>query len=279
MIKPLYKLIFMKRNYYILLMFGVLFFAACDKKKDRIFEESPTERLNTAVSNAQTVLKSKPDGWIMQYYPGDNAQYGGFNFFVNFIANADVNVKGDFATESITSSYKVYPGAGPILTFDTHNSFFAFFAAPGAISGWINYDVGFGGDIEFLVMKATADSVILKSRKRGNNIIMVPIPANSATIITNYRTAYSRFNTYTAFYFETTDGKVTELDKDEEINLLYTPTDDYSVRVTETGVDFYKTYEVDGIKFKELTFKPASAGYPNGFYENSTATLKLVPVN
>lgn len=278
MTKHRYKLIIMKRNYYILLIFGVLFLASCDKKSDRIFEESPTARLNAAVANAQTVLKSKTNGWIMQYYPGDNAQYGGFNFFINFTGNADVNVQADYTTENVTSSYKVYPGAGPILTFDTYNSIFGFFAAPGAISRWISNDVGFGGDIEFLVMKATADSVILKGRKRGNRIVMVPITGTSATVVANYRSAFNRFFIdFEKFRFETPTGSV-PLEYGDGFNLV-SATDSYSLRATETGVDFYKKYEVKGIKFKELTFKPAATGYPNGYYENAAGTLKLVPVS
>lgn len=269
-----YKLIIMKRNYYILLILGGLFLASCDKKGDRVFEESPTARLNAAVANAQTVLKSKTNGWIMQYYPGPDAQYGGFNFFVNFTGNADVNVQADYTNENVTSSYKVYPGAGPILTFDTYNSIFGLFAAPGGVSNEGPVDTGLGGDIEFLVMKANADSVILKSRKRGNRIVMVPMPANPATVIANYKAAVNRFHTYHSFYFETAKG-ITDLNI--WYNIVYTDTKDYPLRLTETGVDFYQTYEVDGIKFKELTFKPAATGYPIGYYENATGTLKLVP--
>ena len=62
-------------------------------------------------------------------------------------------------------------------------------------------------------------------------------------------------------------------------NNLESLTDNYSLRVTETGVDFYKEYEVNGIKFKLLTFKPATAAYPDGYYENAAGTIKLVPIS
>lgn len=266
----------MKRNYYLLSIFGLLLFAGCDKKKDRIFEDSPTERLNAAVTNAQTILKSKPNGWLMQYYPGDDAGLGGFNLFVNFTSPTAVSIQGDYTTGTVASTYKVYPGAGPILTFDTYNSILGFFAAPGAISGWINYDVGFGGDIEFLVSKANADSVILKGRKRGNRIVMVPLPANPATVITNFRNSFNTFFNNSSFRFETTKGQ-TALSYGDGYNLV-SINENYSLRVTETGVDFYKEYELDGIKFKELTFKAAVAGYPNGYYTNTAGTIKLVPI-
>ena len=264
----------MKRNYYLLAIFSLLFFAACDKKKDRVFEESPTERLNATVANAQAVLKNKPNGWIMQYYPGDDAGLGGFNLFVNFTSAADVSVQGDYTTGTVASTYKVYPGAGPILTFDTYNSILDFFALPGAVSGWINYDIGFGGDIEFLVSKATADSVILKGRKRSTRIVMVPMPANPTTVIANYKTAFSRFSNASSFRFETATGQV-PLTWGDGYNFT-SSTENYSLRVTETGVEFYKEYELSGVKFKELTYKPAAAGYPNGYYTNAAGTIKLV---
>lgn len=273
----------MKRNYYLLSLLGLLLFAGCDKKKDRIFEDSPTQRLNDAVANAQTVLKSKSNGWIMQYYPGKGAALGGFNIFVNFTNNSDVNLQGDYAlpptssfyATSVTSTYKVYAGAGPILTFDTYNPILGFFAAPGALSGVVSNDGGFGGDIEFLVSKATADSVILKGRKTGNRIVMVPMPASPATVIASYKTAWNKYWSPNSYRFETATGN---------INLsfgwfmeLESLTDVYSFRVTPTGLDFYETVTVNGITFKELTLKEAAAGYPNGYYENAAGTLKLVP--
>ncbi len=273
----------MKRNYYLLSLLGLLLFAGCDKKKDRIFEDNPTQRLNDAVANAQTILRSKTDGWIMQYYPGNGADLGGFNIFLKFINNTDVNIQADytpananFNTNSVTSTYKVYAGAGPTLTFDTYNSIFGYFAAPGALSGVVSNDGGFGGDIEFLVTKATADSVILKGRKTGNRIVMVPMPASPATIIASYKTAWNKYWSPNAYRFETATGN---------INLsfgwfmeLESLTDVYSFRVTPTGLDFYETVTVNGITFKELTLKAATATYPNGYYENAAGTLKLVPV-
>ncbi|PWS30928.1 DUF4302 domain-containing protein [Pedobacter paludis] len=266
----------MKRNYYLILIASCFLFAACDKKKDRIFDESPTDRLNTAVANAQAVLVSKPNGWIMQYYAGDGAQYGGNNFFVNFTSATAVNVQADYTNTNATSTYKVYPGAGPILSFDTYNPIFGMFAAPGAISGYVNYDVGLGGDIEFLVMKATADSVILKSRKRGNRIVMVPMPANPATVISTYKTAFNTYYAPNSYRFETPTGNIA-LNFYDYME-LHSLTDTYSFRVTPTGLDFYQTVTVNGITFKELTLMPATATYPNGYYANVAGTLKLVPI-
>lgn len=266
----------MKRNYYLLLMASLLFFAACDKKKDRIFEDSPTVRLNAAVANAQTVLRSKPNGWIMQYYPGTNAPYGGVNLFVNFTSATDVNVQGDYTASNVTSSYKVYPGAGPILTFDTYNSILAYFAAPGAITGLVSNDGGLGGDLEFLVTKADADSVILKGRKRGTRIVMVPMPANPATVIASYKAAWQIYYAPNSYRFETSTGNIPlTFGWFMELESL---TDVYSFRVTPTGIEFLEPVTVNGITVKELTRKPAAVGYPNGYYDNSAGTLKLVPI-
>jgi hypothetical protein len=267
----------MKRNYYIVLLFSLLFFAACDKKKDRIFEESPTVRLNAAVANAQAVLKSKPNGWIMQFFPGDDAQYGGFNLFVNFTNETNVSIQADYDAGNVASTYKVYPGAGPILSFDTYNSLLHFFSLPGVIYQWISNDTGFGGDMEFLVTKATADSVILKGRKRNTRIVMVPMPPNPTTVIANYKNSFNRFFSFSSFRFETAAGQI-PLTYGDGYNLVSSD-ENYSLRVTETGIEFYKEFELNKIKFKELTYKPAAAGYPNGYYANAAGTIKLVPVN
>nr|WP_315423901.1 DUF4302 domain-containing protein [uncultured Pedobacter sp.] len=266
----------MKRNYYLLLVISCLLFAACDKKKDRIFEDSPTERLNAAVTNAQTILRSKPNGWIMQYYPGTDAPYGGVNLFVNFTSATDVNVQADYTASNVTSSYKVYPGAGPILTFDTYNSIIGYFAAPGAITGLVSNDGGLGGDVEFLVTKATADSVILKGRKRGTRIVMVPMPASPATVISAYKAAWQTYYAPNSYRFETSTGNINlEFGWFMQLTSL---TDVYSFRVTPTGLEFLEPVTVNGATFKELTLKPAATGYPNGYYANADGTVKLVPV-
>jgi len=265
-------------------MASLLFFASCDKKKDRIFEDSPTVRLNAAVANAQTVLRSKPNGWIMQYYPGTNASYGGVNLFVNFTSATDVNVQGDytlpitssFYANIVTSTYKVYPGAGPILTFDTYNPIFGYFAAPGALSNQVSNDGGLGGDLEFLVTKADADSVILKGRKRGTRIVMVPMPANPAAVIASYKAAWQIYYAPNSYRFETSTGNIPlTFGWFMELESL---TDVYSFRVTPTGIEFLEPVTVNGITIKELTRKPAAAGYPNGYYDNAAGTLKLVPI-
>lgn len=268
----------MKRNYYLLTIICFLFLAACDKKKDRVFDESPTVRLNQSVANAQTILRSKPNGWIFQYFPGASAPYGGVNLFVNFTSAIDVNIQADYIEGNVTSSYKVYPGAGPILTFDTYNSVLDYFALPGARNGNQGpSDVGLGGDIEFLVVKASADSVILKGRKRNTTLVMVPVPGNASTIpalISNYRTSFNRFYNANSFRFVTA-SKTTAVTWGV-FNGLLAGSNNYSFRPTDTGIDGFKEYTVDGITFKQLTYKAATSTYPNGYYANADESLKLV---
>lgn len=267
----------MKRNYFLVLISVVLLFAACDKKKDRIFEDSPTIRLNAAVSHAQTILRSKPNGWVFQYFPGADAPYGGVNLFMNFTTPTDINMQADYTTGNVTSTYKVYPGAGPILTFDTYNSVLDYFALPGRLSNWGASDIGLGGDIEFLVVKATADSVILKGRKRNSTLIMLPVPGDAAgvpALIARYRTSFNRFYNANSFRFVTA-SKSTSLSWGV-YNGLLAGSSNYSFRPTDTGIAGFKEYNVDGITFKELTFKAANATYPNGYYANADESLKLV---
>lgn len=267
----------MKRNYYLLTIICLLFLAACDKKKDRVFDESPTIRLNEAVANAQNILKSKPNGWILQYFPGASALYGGVNLFMNFTSATDVNMQADYTTGNITSSYKLYPGAGPILTFDTYNSVLDYFALPGILSNWGASDTGLGGDVEFLVVKANADSVILKGRKRNTTLVMVSVPGDAARVpalIANYRTSFNRFYNANSFCF-VTPTKTTNLSWGT-YNGLMAGSINYSFRPTDTGVDGFQQYTVDGITFKQLTFKAATATYTKGYYANAHESLKLV---
>jgi hypothetical protein len=65
---------------------------------DRIFDESPTDRLNASVSNVYSTLQSNKDGWIIKYYPSSALEFGGYTLFAKFTNGVDVTVEGDMTT-------------------------------------------------------------------------------------------------------------------------------------------------------------------------------------
>lgn len=280
----------MKRNIVYLIFFALLLIgSSCDKKRDRFFEDNPTERLNTAVDEAFSILKSQKNGWTMQYFPSSDLEYGGYNLFVNFRTDENVEFQADYVPNLIEpdystqmSTYKVYPGAGPILTFDTWNEIIHFFALPGAYTGEGAVDSGTKGDFEFLVLKATADSVVLQGRKTLNRIVMLPIKSTPATFIQKMQKNAAKFDSYEDYVIEV-GGKTYDAYFYSDLKRAFVfddPEDEniYSYVYTETGLEFYKEFSIKGVKVKKMTYVNPTAGYPNGYFENPEKTVKYIPV-
>ena len=67
----------MKKLIYSLLA-AVCVLSSCVKDQEMLFDKSATVRLNEALANAQKVLTSATNGWVMHYYPEGDQIYGGF---------------------------------------------------------------------------------------------------------------------------------------------------------------------------------------------------------
>jgi len=277
----------MKKHFLLLSILSVLLVASCDKKRDRIFDESPTTRLNASVTNAYNAVKAKK-AWIFSYYPGANTEYGGFNLFPNFTTDVDVTIQADYTTAIQSGTFKFYPGAGPILSFDNYNSVIHYFASPGYYTGVGTSDAGMKGDFEFLVLSANPDSIMLKGRKYSNIMKMKSVDAAQfPTIIANYKAAVATFNAFRTFKLEVngtsyaTTSTTSTISGSVRPNRYLTVTAksmSISFIVTDTGIEFYKEYTIDGVNFVKLKYNAPDATYTKGYYSNSNNSFKLVPL-
>ncbi|WEK18633.1 MAG: DUF4302 domain-containing protein [Candidatus Pedobacter colombiensis] len=277
----------MKKQYLLLAVLSVLLFAGCDKKQDRVFDESPAARLNASIDNTYAAIKAK-QAWVFSYYPGANQEYGGFNLFPNFTSAVDVTLQADYALTAQSSTFKIYAGAGPILTFDTYNSVIHYFGLPGYYTGIGTADGGMKGDFEFLVMSASPDSVVLKGRKYANLMKMRSVDVNQLpTIVANYKAAAATFNAFRTFKIEVNGTTYATTATTSTVNGSVRPNRYLNVTaksmtisfiVTDTGIEFYKEYEIDGLKFSKLKYNAPDATYAKGYYSNTNNTMKLIPL-
>ncbi|WP_316804623.1 DUF4302 domain-containing protein [Pedobacter nototheniae] len=292
----------MKKQFLLVSIVSVLLFAGCDKKKDRIFDEDPTTRLNASVDNVYSAVKTK-QAWIFSYYPGVNTEYGGFNLFPNFTSAVDVTIQADYVATLQTGSFKVYPGAGPILTFDSYNSVIHYFGLPAyytvgngsnptaaqlAAANIGTTDAGMKGDFEFLVLSANQDSILLKGRKYGNIMKMKSVDAAQLpTIITNYKAAATTFNAFRTFKLEVNGTAYATTSTTSTVSGVVRPNRYLNVTgksisisfiVTDTGLEFYKEYQIDGVKFSKLKYNAPNTTYAKGYYSNSSGSFKVIPL-
>ncbi|MGJ1412067.1 DUF4302 domain-containing protein [Sphingobacterium thalpophilum] len=269
--------------------------ASCEKKMDHIFDENPTERLNASVANVYSKLQSNKNGWIIKYFPSNGLEFGGYTLFAKFNNSTDVSVEGDFTTLSAqVSTYTVAPGAGPILTFDTYNRIFHYFALPGVFNreaayqlpGFLSTQIGASnegmkGENDFLVTKVSSDSIVMEGRKSYNKIVLLPVKSDEAsTIVASYRAAVEKFHVFSNYMFEvgTESFPATFATVATKRALLIAGnTKPLAYRYTPVGLDFYTEYDVSGVKFRELKYVEPTDGYLKGYFTNDEGTIKLVP--
>lgn len=171
----------MKRNRlftYILAGAVALFsLQSCLFEQKDLFEETASARLTSVLTDAKQVLTQQTGGWLMYYYPDNEQLYGGFNYVLKF-NDEEVTVWSEIFDEPGTSLYKMTTNNGPVLSFDTTNLPFHFFATPSGSSKNVYGDSGryqaYRGDFEFLILSAKPTEVLLKGTRSGCVIKMVP---------------------------------------------------------------------------------------------------------
>lgn len=171
----------MKRNrlFTYLLAGAVALFSlqSCLFEQKDLFEDSASARLTNVLTNAKQVLTQQTNGWLMCYYPDNDQYYGGYNYILKF-GDEDVTVWSEIFDAPGTSLYKMTTNNGPVLSFDTTNWPFHFFATPSGSGKNVYGDSGhyqaYRGDFEFLILSATPQEVRLKGTRSGCVVVMVP---------------------------------------------------------------------------------------------------------
>lgn len=168
--------------------------SACDKTEDLIFEESASERLETAKNEYSAALTDLGGSWMMEYFA--NGDEEGYLMVMEFGKDGSVNVTGnnkwlDNVMTSDRSTWEVITDDGPVLTFPSYNRVFHLFSDPNNITGPYaptNPDLndedvnetgyGHNGDYEFNIMElnAAGDSLRLRGKKRGITTWLVRLP-------------------------------------------------------------------------------------------------------
>lgn len=244
---------------------------SCLKDQKDIFCDEPSVRLQKVMDNCQKVLCSSENGWIMEYYPDRDKTYGGFVYGLKFTP-AEVTVTCELAPGDIeTSYYKMTDDNGPVLSFDTYNTFMHFFATPSS-----NKYEAYDGDFEFIVLDVTDDLITLKGNRTGNIIYMhraasdpVQYVADAAEMGDNmFPTMYegtlgseqiSAFNSLNDRYLEFTVGE------GEPVGEYYVP--------TPTGLHFYNPVTINGATFTDLAFNADTYVFTGTADNGTTMTI------
>lgn len=153
---------------------------SCVQDIDDVFDASASERINQALVEYRELLCGAENGWVMEYYPSDIQEYGGYVIVMKFDKDK-VTMSSEITgspTEAATSLYSLKSDMGPTLNFDTYNEILHYFSDPDNASG-AGIGKGFEGDYEFVLQEAAENVILLKGKKTKNLIHMtrLAIPA------------------------------------------------------------------------------------------------------
>lgn len=282
----------MKNKYYKLLCLAfVALFAACTIEEDDIFGSSSSDRMDAAISSTIDVLTSEENGWLMEYFPGENQPFGGYNVLMKFEKNgtvsisSEVNVTGaaDAPTKVSTSMYVVTQSAGAVLSFDTYNDVFHFFADPGDPSGLGGRGEGLQGDYDFQIIEAEPGNVVLKGKKSGELSTLVPFNEDWTNYIADINAAEDLmlFSDLTL----TIDDQAIPVEASYRVlTITYEENGGETVKkasyiVTKTGYKLFEPIEILGKTITGFTYHKESDSFTEVNDNNITLNPVIRPFN
>lgn len=278
-----------KISYLFALLVSFIAFNACTSDVDNYFPESAPERATKTVAEVKKILQEAPNGWRMEYY-GDMT-YGGYNVLCQFkgdsvqIASekagknheAGLDASGNLITETSLAHYSVNQSMGVVISFDTFNKLFHYFADP-KNEDYGEAGTGFGGDFEFRVLKYSPDSIQLQGLKHGDRIMLYPMKADMdwASYLKEVENVknYMASSSYTLLADNDTLAEVTQYGDYHSLIFQYTDSTGemkayaYPYIITPEGYKFYREIEIGGKKFtnfsKDFNDATDERFYPQG---------------
>lgn len=272
----------MKKIYNILFtLIAVLSFTSCSNDIDEVFDKPSAERVNDAIAEYKTVLTSAENGWLMKYYPKANTKYGGYNLLLKFGTDGNVTAMSDAlgADTKATSHYKLEQSASIVLSFDEYNKVIHFFSDPANPDGIGDNGKGMEGDLEFRVLTATADSVVMLGKKRGTKIVMTPMAKDADwTEIINHIDDLEQEMQFPKYTCEVNDVKYVATTSYRTITFTSSNAEEGSTTepyiVTDKGIEFYEPITLNGVTVKGFNYK----GGDNYEFESTDAAVKMLGV-
>ena len=253
---------------YIVLFIWLGLLPACRNEEADIFSASPAERLNKAISDYQTILTNAENGWEMDYFANEVSP--GYTLLVKFnqSGNAILAARSELTTngayEQDSCLFDIIGDNGPVLTFNTFSKILHVFSNPENPDGY-----GLEGDYEFVIVKAHPDTVWLKGKKYGAEVLLRKMP--SGVQWQQFVNERSEFKTL--LFSEKAPALTMKVDK-TNYTFSFGYSGVFSVKrtganavafdvpfiVTQDGIRFYQEVEIEGMKFRTFRLNNAKSG-------------------
>lgn len=245
----------MKNNIFklLLLLLPLFVFQSCMKDQENLFDEPSSLRMQNTLDKTRKVLEGSEKGWLIDYYVGDNQQYGGYAFTVKF-DSLTCTASSELSTDTATSYYKLTTDDGPVLTFDTYNTVLHALATPSAD----NYE-GLHADYEFIILSADSNEVVLKGKKTGSIMKMHPLTETPSVYLNSVQSTIGNFviNGASGTVDKINLAILVDIDNRQ---IEYSSSNDSTITgstaftITDKGVRLYEPIIVNGQKLQNFIF-------------------------
>ena len=145
---------------------------SCANDEKELFSLPAAERIDQVVKKDRAALEASPNGWKFDYFLGRSYSGPGVAMMVTF-RNGKATMASDASDTAIfhTADYDVVKDQGPVLTFNT-------FLEPihSLAGGMASFPEGRQGDYEFSILSTSADTIRLRGKKWGNEMMLTRNP-------------------------------------------------------------------------------------------------------
>ncbi|MBR6198240.1 MAG: DUF4302 domain-containing protein [Bacteroidaceae bacterium] len=273
----------MKKILNILLLALVVGMASCASDVDDIFDKSSAQRAKQTLKEDMEILASAKNGWnlVMKADPEDEIGFGAYNLFIKFNEDGSVDVSSELGeSDKIVNSHSHFrcdQSQGIILSFDEYNEFIHFFSDPANPMGLGQKGQGLKGDIEFSILKATKEEVILKGKKSGIKLRMTPVAEDRTwqQEIDSIKSVYHNMGRYTSYELKLPNKEESIILLREYRTLYYENENGETERIpyviTKEGIEFLENANIAGYNISGFEFQNGATS----FYAKGNKEIKL----
>ena len=260
---------------YLLLALPALFLQSCQTEEENVFDKSYAERMDDFLQKAQETLVASQYGWALDYYPKSNQSYGGVAYTIKFTRdNAIVRYENNPDDGEVKSLYKMKEDDGPVLSFDTYNTFLHTYATPK--SGEYR---GKEGDFEFVIDSIGADRIKIHGKRSLNTMYLRKLSGESSEYMEKVTELTNLFvfsdvalniggKPYTLVITDKNNRQLAIYDGDKIIA-------ESAYAFTDKGIRLYEPITLNGVQLYDLTLDKATAKFTGTGVESTASNVDV----
>ena len=260
---------------YLLLALPALFLQSCQTEEENVFDKSYAERMDDFLQKAQETLVASQYGWALDYYPKGNQSYGGVAYTIKFTRdNAIVRYENNPDDGEVKSLYKMKEDDGPVLSFDTYNTFLHTYATPK--SGEYR---GKEGDFEFVIDSIGADRIKIHGKRSLNTMYLHKLSGEASEYIEKVTELTNLFVfSDVALNIGGKPYRLVVTDKNNRQLAIYDGDKiiaESAYAFTDKGIRLYEPITLNGVKLYDLTLDAETAKFSGTGVESTASNVDV----